>query len=178
MVAGKIACWGLHNMALEANLPPPSVMEHDNASDNVGAASNQMDGVNTLLDLEIGMRIICALSLFQLNKWGFKHFVRAGMSGIVYDFLLYGGEDTIRYIQFSQAEETLTLGTKVVVALCKTIQTRACVVYFDNYFSTLDLAIYLRDECGIFSLGTICQNRLKGCNKLLMSDKSLKRKYQ
>ncbi|XP_050551680.1 putative nuclease HARBI1 [Spodoptera frugiperda] len=27
MVAGKIACWGLHNMALEANLSPPSVME-------------------------------------------------------------------------------------------------------------------------------------------------------
>lgn len=110
------------------------------------------------------------------NKWGFKNFVRAGMSGIVYDFLLYGGEDTFRYIQFSQAEETLTLGAKVVVALCKTIQTRACVVYFDNYFSTLDLAIHLRDECGIFSLGTIRQNRLKGCDKLLMSDKSLKKK--
>lgn len=52
------------------------------------------------------------------NKWGFKKFVRAGMSGIVYDFLLYGGEDTFRYIQFSQDEATLTLGAKVVVALC------------------------------------------------------------
>ncbi|XP_022830397.1 uncharacterized protein LOC111359170 [Spodoptera litura] len=98
------------------------------------------------------------------------------MSGIVYDFLLYGGEDTFRYIQFTQAEETLTLGAKVVIALCKKIQMRACVVYFDNYFSTLDLAIHLRDECGVFSLGTIRQNRLKGCEKLLMSDKSLKKK--
>lgn len=51
MVAGKIvlACCVLHNMALQANLPPPSVMEveddtqHDNASDSVGAASNQSE---------------------------------------------------------------------------------------------------------------------------------------
>lgn len=47
---------------------------------------------------------------------------------------------------------------------------------FDNYFSTLDLAIHLRDECGIFSLGTIRQNRLKGYDKVLMSDKSSKKK--
>lgn len=28
------------------------------------------------------------------RKWGFKIFVRAGTTGFVYDFLIYGGEDT------------------------------------------------------------------------------------
>lgn len=30
------------------------------------------------------------------SKWGFKNLVRAGVSGIIYDFLLYGGDDTFR----------------------------------------------------------------------------------
>lgn len=50
-VAGNIvlACCVLHNMALEANLPSPPVMEveddaqHNNASDSVGADSNQSE---------------------------------------------------------------------------------------------------------------------------------------
>lgn len=110
------------------------------------------------------------------NKWGFKNVVRAGESGIVYDFLLYGGDDTFRYIDFSVEEEQMTLGAKMVLALCKTIQTPGCAVYFDNYFTTLDLIWYLREHRGIFSLGTIRQNRLKGCSKGLLSDKELKKK--
>lgn len=110
------------------------------------------------------------------DKWGFKNFVRAGMSGIVYDFILYAGEDTFRYVGFNDDEEDLTLGAKIVVALCQTIHTRACVVYFDNYFSTLDLVKHLREYYGLFSLGTIRQNRLKGCEKMMLSDKAMKKK--
>lgn len=109
------------------------------------------------------------------NKWGFKNVVRAGASGIVYDFILYGSDDTFRYINFSEEEKQMTLGAKLVLALCKTIQTPGCAVYFDNYFTTLDLIWYLREHWGIFSLGTIRQNRLKGC-KGLLSDKELKKR--
>lgn len=109
------------------------------------------------------------------NKWGFKNVVRAGASGIVYDFLLYGGDDTFRYIDFREEEEHMPLGAKMVLALCKTIQTPGCAVYFDNYFTSLDLIWYLREHCGIFSLGTIRQNRLKGSSKGLVSDKELKK---
>ncbi|XP_028042586.1 piggyBac transposable element-derived protein 3-like, partial [Bombyx mandarina] len=110
------------------------------------------------------------------NKWGFKNLVRAGASGIVYDFLLYGGDDTFRYIDFSEEEQQMTLGAKMVLALCKTIETPGCAVYFDNYFTTLDLIWYLRERRGIFSLGTIRQNRLKGCTNGLLSDKELKKR--
>lgn len=111
------------------------------------------------------------------RKWGFKIFVRAGVSGFIYDFVIYGGEDTFRYRHFSPYESSLGLGAKVVIALCKTIPNPACcAVYFDNFFTSLELIHFLRNEMGIFSLGTIRANRLRGAEKKLLSDKLLKKK--
>lgn len=113
------------------------------------------------------------------RKWGFKIFVRAGISGIVYDFLVYGGEDTFRFHEFSEHENSMGLGAKVVIALSKSIQSPACcVLYFDNFFTSLELIHYLRHEYGIFSLGTIRQNRLRGAEKKLPTDKNLKKRYR
>nr|CAH7750391.1 unnamed protein product [Callosobruchus chinensis] len=55
------------------------------------------------------------------NRWGFKIFVRAGVSGIVYDFVVYGGEKTFKeYHQFTCEDDSLGLGAKVVIlSLCK-----------------------------------------------------------
>nr|CAH7756726.1 unnamed protein product [Callosobruchus chinensis] len=54
------------------------------------------------------------------NRWGFKIFVRAGVSGIVYDFVVYGGEKTLKeYHQFTSEEDSLGLGAKVILSLCK-----------------------------------------------------------
>nr|CAH7751324.1 unnamed protein product [Callosobruchus chinensis] len=48
------------------------------------------------------------------NRWGFKIFVRAGVSGIVYDFVVYGGEKTLKeYHQFTSEEDSLGLGAKI-----------------------------------------------------------------
>lgn len=58
------------------------------------------------------------------TKWGFKNLVRAGVSGIIYDFLLYAGDDTFRGIQFSEQEESFGVGSKIVIALCKTIKNK------------------------------------------------------
>lgn len=111
------------------------------------------------------------------KKWGYKIFVRAGVSGFVYDFLIYGGEDTFRLVDLSPLEMSFGLGAKVVLALCKTIPDPACkVVYFDNFFTSLELINYLREELGIFSLGTIRTNRLRGAEKKLPTDKELKKK--
>lgn len=69
------------------------------------------------------------------------------------------------------------LGAKVVLALCKSIKDPACsVVYFDNFFTSFELIKILREEYGIFSLGTIRSNRLRGANENLDTDKQLQKK--
>lgn len=89
------------------------------------------------------------------HKWGFKLFVRAGVSGMVYDMLPYAGSDTFFDHTFTEEEETLGLGAKVVIAFCKTLQEpQQTVIYFDN-FSSLELLKYLKKVKGIHALGTI-----------------------
>lgn len=108
------------------------------------------------------------------TKWGIKIFVRSGISGLVYDFLPYGGESTFDNVNFTKTEETFGLGEKIVLALSKSIQTSVSFVYFDNFFTSLRLVQYLRMEMGILSLGTIRANRLRNCT--LLSDKELLKK--
>ncbi|MGH0181895.1 UNVERIFIED_CONTAM: hypothetical protein FKN15_017177 [Acipenser sinensis] len=70
------------------------------------------------------------------KKRGFKLFVRAGVSGFVYDFLVYTGSSTFQGMsQVSVTEEGLGLGANVVVYLCQSISDPYdCVVHFDILF--------------------------------------------
>lgn len=110
------------------------------------------------------------------KKWGFKIFVRAGISGFVYDFIVYGGDGTFTQHQnFTQEEMTMGLGAKIVIGLCQSIKNAPCTaIYFDNFFSSLDLLYVLRYNYGILSLGTIRTNRLQNCD--LQDDKVLRKK--
>lgn len=110
------------------------------------------------------------------HKWGFKFLVRAGTSGMVYDFFAFDGANTFQRVQFTEWEQNyLGVGGKTVVRLCRTISNPGlCTVYFDNWFTSLELLYYLRNELGILSLGTIRQNRLRNCH--LSSDKDMKKK--
>ena len=106
------------------------------------------------------------------KKRGFKLFVRSGMSGFVYDFFMYMGGSTFENIDFSPEEEELGLGGKVVTLLCREISAPSnSIVYFDNFFCSLELIHLLKQKYGIRSLGTIRNNRLRGC--ILKSDKEL-----
>lgn len=91
------------------------------------------------------------------KKWSFKLFVRAGIDGMVYDFLAYSGDCTFRNITFSPYELSyFGLGPKVVIALSTSVPDKPMsVIYFDNFFSTPELISYLRLEFGILSLGTL-----------------------
>lgn len=40
------------------------------------------------------------------NKWGFKNYVRAGVSGMIYNFVLYGEEDTFRFHSFTERNQS------------------------------------------------------------------------
>nr|CAH7759880.1 unnamed protein product [Callosobruchus chinensis] len=109
------------------------------------------------------------------KKWGFKMFVRAGVSGIVYDFLMYAGSTTFNNVTFSEQEEGLGSSGKVVAHLCKTIpHPETSIVYFDNWFCSLELITLLKNSYNINSLGTIRSNRLRNCT--LENDKSLLQK--
>ncbi|KAH9628531.1 hypothetical protein HF086_001138, partial [Spodoptera exigua] len=110
------------------------------------------------------------------NKWGFKNYVRAGVSGMIYDFILYGGEDTFRFHTFSEQEASIGFGAQVVIALCKTIKSKPAFVFCDNFFSCPELFYILREEYGIFGLGTIRNNRLRGAEASLPSEKEMKKK--
>ncbi|XP_050302041.1 piggyBac transposable element-derived protein 2-like [Anthonomus grandis grandis] len=73
---------------------------------------------------------------------------------------------------FSGTEAELGSGGRVVVQLCKTVPNPTkTYVYFDNWFTSLDLIILLKNDYGINSLGTVRSNRLQGCT--LEQDKSL-----
>lgn len=109
------------------------------------------------------------------HKWGYKLFVRAGVSGMVYDILPYAGADTFSHVTFSAEEEALGLGGKVVVYLCRTLQNpEESAVFFDNFFCSIELIKYLKETFGTVSLGTIRSPRMRGCP--LLEDKALLKK--
>ncbi|XP_026333743.1 piggyBac transposable element-derived protein 1-like [Hyposmocoma kahamanoa] len=82
------------------------------------------------------------------NKWGFKNYVRVGPSGMIYDFILYGGEDTFRFHKFADDEATIGFGAQIVLALCQSIKNRPSTVCFDNFFSSPELVYILRERYG------------------------------
>lgn len=95
---------------------------------------------------------------------------------VLHGFFPYAGETIFSTESFSKYEETFFgLGQNVVLQLCKTISDKPLTaVYFDNWFTSLELVTYLRKEFGILSLGTIQQNRLRGCD--ITNDKDLLKK--
>nr|XP_026491734.1 piggyBac transposable element-derived protein 3-like [Vanessa tameamea] len=110
------------------------------------------------------------------NKWGFKNYVRAGVSGIIYDFVLYGGDDTFRNHKLTEEELSLGFGAQVVIALCQSICQKPSFVFCDNFFSSPELLFILRENYGVFALGTIRGNRLRGAEKVLPTEKAMKKK--
>eukprot|EP00795_Rhopilema_esculentum_P011163 gene11163-20060_t len=99
------------------------------------------------------------------HKWGFKNFVRAGQSGMIYDFFFYTGA--------ASAGGEKTSAKNVVLKLCENVLTGCNYkVFFDNWFATLDLCLVLKER-GILTTATIRNNRLAGCT--LKSEKEMKK---
>ncbi len=104
-------------------------------------------------------------------KWGFKILVRAGSSGLIYDFYIYGGKDTTNPEEVDYAH--LQKSAQVVAKLCKDLPChKEHKVLFDNWFTTLDLLLYMKKR-GTLACGTVGSNRLQGC--LLQTNNELKK---
>ena len=93
-------------------------------------------------------------------KWGFKNLVRAGASGFMYDFYIYAGKDEImKNSDFKHLQKS----AQVVAQLCQHLPSHSGhQLFFDNWFTTLDLLIYLKNR-GILACGTMRANRIQGC---------------
>ncbi|XP_060870237.1 piggyBac transposable element-derived protein 3-like [Metopolophium dirhodum] len=76
--------------------------------------------------------------------------------------------------QFSIDEMMITYKGTKAGSRRQYIKIKPKTVYFDNWFTSLELVTYLRKKFGILSLGTIQQNRLRGCD--IINDKDLLKK--
>ena len=102
------------------------------------------------------------------NKWGIKVWARCGISGFLYDFSVYlGKQETTDVVQrFGK------IGAIVLKLSEHLTQNVGHKLYMDNLFSGLDLFSELK-SCGIWAVGTIRNNRLKGAEKIMKSKKEL-----
>ena len=93
------------------------------------------------------------------HKWGFKNLVRAGASGLMYDFYLYAGKEEDPDNEFNGLQKCAI----AVARLCKYLPDhKHHKLYFDNWFTTLPPLQFLK-MTGIHAAGTIRANRIKGC---------------
>ena len=103
------------------------------------------------------------------RKWGFKNLVRAGSSGLMYDFYLYSGKQENGDTPYKDLQKSAQVVAKLCTDLPGNIGHK---VFFDNWFTTLELMLYLKRR-GILAVGTVRANRLQGCP--LLSSKDLER---
>ncbi|KAF3856671.1 hypothetical protein F7725_017394 [Dissostichus mawsoni] len=108
-------------------------------------------------------------SSIKPHPWGFKMWVRTGISGMICDFDVYQGSvDGIR------AKSEFGLSGDVVMKLASTLpECQNYKIYADNYFTCVPLVVKLLDR-GIHYVGTARQVSLPNCN--LEDEKSLKEK--
>lgn len=90
------------------------------------------------------------------HKWGYKLYVLSDTMGYVHNFEVYTGADEI----FLPNEPNLGAAGNTVMRLCRILPDgKNYKLYFDNYYSSIPLAVYLYHR-GILVLGTINRNRI------------------
>ncbi|KAM4593218.1 piggyBac transposable element-derived protein 3 [Odontesthes bonariensis] len=104
------------------------------------------------------------------NPVGIKNFVCATADGIVLDFELYQGTNSL--IGKVEKPEGMGLGSLVMERLCQTLH-RGTKVYCDRFFTTIKGAQQMMEK-GVYMTGTIMKNRLAGAKHKLPSNKAMK----
>lgn len=104
-------------------------------------------------------------------RFGFKLWVLASDDGYPYNVMVYCGKNRAAE---GDENEGYGLGRRVVMSLLKCVNTPTChEVFFDNFFTSYDLLVALRD-ISIKATGTVRENRLKKCP--LLDTKLMKKK--
>lgn len=89
------------------------------------------------------------------RKWGYKLFVLSAGDGFSHNFEIYTGQENVL------DEDGIDLGASgnVVVRLCKILKDDYNKLYFDNYYTSVPLMVYLHQK-NILALGTLRKNRV------------------
>uniref|UniRef100_A0A3Q1EXC1 PiggyBac transposable element-derived protein 2-like n=1 Tax=Acanthochromis polyacanthus TaxID=80966 RepID=A0A3Q1EXC1_9TELE len=102
-------------------------------------------------------------------KWGYKIFVLCDTKGLVHSFDIFSGKTDPAPGQADIGESG-----NVVLKLAQVIHgTVNQLLYFDEWFSSLDLFVALANK-GIPALGTVRENCLRGCT--FSADAEMKKK--
>lgn len=91
------------------------------------------------------------------HKWGFKLYTLAGVSGFVYDILPFAGSRT--FYGREKMDLSFNATEKTVITLSRKLLPES-VLYFDNYFNSLDLLHILRRDYNLNALGTVRSNKI------------------
>ncbi|KAJ8931061.1 hypothetical protein NQ314_016090 [Rhamnusium bicolor] len=102
-------------------------------------------------------------------KRGYKLWCIADQHGYIKKFDVYQGKDEIAEEKF----QSYGLGERVVLSLTENYWGKSRIIYFDNYFSTVQLLEKLKLE-NTLACGTIRSNR-RGLPKDMTVDKNMKR---
>ena len=103
-------------------------------------------------------------------RFGYKFWALCGNDGYCYNFLLYCGKCQTDEEEFAD----LSLGSKVVLKMLSIVEDpKSYRVFFDNYFTSHDLLVLLKEQ-GYRASGTIRENRTKKCP--LPADNVMKKK--
>lgn len=97
-------------------------------------------------------------------KRGFKIWALC-CSGYLLSFMVYEGK--------KESKEQGSLGEKTVLEMTSNYQEKGYCVFFDRFFSSIDLVLKLLSR-KIFACGTMMQNRKYFPKSILKSDKTLK----
>lgn len=106
------------------------------------------------------------------HKWGFEFFVLCDSKGFSHQFEIYSGQENDKRFRLPH-EPDLGASSNIVVRLTRNIErNKNHRVYFDNFYSSIPLAAYLKEN-GILCLGTIRKDRLP--NNKIPDEKTIKK---
>lgn len=108
------------------------------------------------------------------NKWGYKTWALAGISGYVYDFQLDGGLGTLGCpASLTDCPTEIKESGFIVLRLIENLQPNIHRIYFDNFFNSPDLLKYMGTK-QLWGLGTLRKDRTRNCP--IESEKALKQR--
>lgn len=86
-------------------------------------------------------------------RFGFKMWCLASSDGYLYKFMPYAGKSA------ENVKKEFGLREEVVINLLKVLENKSAhKIYFDNFFTSYKLLVYLKHE-GYFATGTVRENR-------------------